>query len=126
MSSSFDLPSVDRITVGTVGEPGNRTFYLQAREDSLVVSLKVEKGQVAALAQRIGELAGFSRSSSPSRCASAATWPFSTLRLTTSESSRACRKNVRLPGSPTVPTVMRSTDGRSKLLTLPREGRRWS
>jgi len=56
MSSSFDLPSVDRITVGTVGEPGSRTFFLQAREDSLVVSLKVEKGQVAALAERLGEL----------------------------------------------------------------------
>jgi len=56
MSSSFDLSSVDRITVGTVGEPGSRTFFLQAREDSLVVSLKVEKGQVAALAERLGEL----------------------------------------------------------------------
>jgi len=56
MSSSFDLPSVDRITVGTVGEPGRRTFFLQAREDSLLVSLKVEKGQVAALAERLGDL----------------------------------------------------------------------
>lgn len=56
MSSSFDLPSVDRITVGTVGMPGNRTFFLQAREDSLLVSLKVEKAQVAALAERLGDL----------------------------------------------------------------------
>ncbi len=56
MSSSFDLPSVDRITVGTVGEPGRRTFFLQAREDALLVSLKVEKGQVAALAERLGDL----------------------------------------------------------------------
>ena len=56
MSSSFDLSSVDRITVGTVGQPGSRTFFLQAREGSLLVSLKVEKGQVAALAERLGEL----------------------------------------------------------------------
>jgi uncharacterized repeat protein (TIGR03847 family) len=56
VSSSFDLSSVDRITVGTVGEPGSRTFFLQAREDSLLVSLKVEKGQVAALAERLGDL----------------------------------------------------------------------
>jgi uncharacterized repeat protein (TIGR03847 family) len=65
MSSSFDLPSVDRITVGTVGEPGNRTFFLQAREDSLVVSLKVEKGQVAALAERLGDLLHENPASSP-------------------------------------------------------------
>ncbi len=65
MSSSFDLPSVDRITVGTVGEPGRRTFFLQAREDSLVVSLKVEKGQVAALAERLGDLLRENPASSP-------------------------------------------------------------
>lgn len=65
MSSSFDLPSVDRITVGTVGEPGNRTFFIQAREDSLVVSLKVEKGQVAALAERLGDLLHENPASSP-------------------------------------------------------------
>jgi len=56
MSSSFELSSVDRITVGTVGVPGSRTFFLQAREDSLLISLKVEKGQVAALAERLGDL----------------------------------------------------------------------
>ena len=65
MSGSFDLSSVDRITVGTVGEPGSRTFYLQAREDSLVVSLKVEKGQVAALAERLGELLRENPANSP-------------------------------------------------------------
>jgi uncharacterized repeat protein (TIGR03847 family) len=65
MSSSFDLPSVDRITVGTIGQPGSRTFFLQAREDSLVVSLKVEKGQVAALAERLGDLLHENPASSP-------------------------------------------------------------
>ncbi len=65
MSSSFDLSSVDRITVGTVGVPGSRTFFLQAREDSLLVSLKVEKGQVAALAQRLGQLLHDNPASSP-------------------------------------------------------------
>ncbi|MEJ7766108.1 MAG: DUF3090 family protein [Acidimicrobiales bacterium] len=65
MSGSFDLPSVDRITVGTVGEPGSRIFFLQAREDSLLISLKVEKGQVAALAQRLGELLHENPASSP-------------------------------------------------------------
>ena len=65
MSSSFDLSSVDKITVGTVGEPGSRTFFLQAREGSLLVSLKVEKAQVAALAERLGDLLHENPASSP-------------------------------------------------------------
>jgi uncharacterized repeat protein (TIGR03847 family) len=39
-----------------VGEPGHRTFYLQAKEGEQVVSLKLEKQQVAALGQLLGEL----------------------------------------------------------------------
>ncbi|HVF13832.1 MAG TPA: DUF3090 family protein [Acidimicrobiales bacterium] len=49
MSSSFDLGDVDRLTVGTVGAPGQRVFYLQARAGTQVVSLRLEKTQVAAL-----------------------------------------------------------------------------
>lgn len=51
---SFDDP--DRFIVGTVGEPGSRTFYLQAREGSSLVSVVLEKVQVAALAERLREL----------------------------------------------------------------------
>jgi len=49
VSSSFDLASVDRLTVGTVGPPGQRVFYLQASAGTQVVSLRLEKTQVAAL-----------------------------------------------------------------------------
>lgn len=49
MSSSFELPALDRLTVGTVGPPGRRVFYLQAASGGQVVSLKLEKAQVAAL-----------------------------------------------------------------------------
>jgi uncharacterized repeat protein (TIGR03847 family) len=56
MSSSFDLQAVERITVGTVGPPGERVFYLQARQGGELVTLKVEKSQVAALATYLGEL----------------------------------------------------------------------
>jgi uncharacterized repeat protein (TIGR03847 family) len=56
MSSSFELPEVDKITVGTVGEPGQRTFYLQARMGTQLVTLKMEKQQVSALAQFLGNL----------------------------------------------------------------------
>lgn len=49
--TSFDLPSPDVFTAGAVGPPGRRTFYLQARDGDLVVTLKCEKQQVAALAE---------------------------------------------------------------------------
>ncbi len=51
---SFEAP--DRFTTGTVGEPGNRTFFLQARSGPRVVSVIVEKEQVAVLAERMGQL----------------------------------------------------------------------
>lgn len=41
---------------GTVGQPGDRTFFLQAREGVRVVSIVMEKVQVAVLAERLGEL----------------------------------------------------------------------
>ena len=46
----------DRFIAGTVGLPGDRTFYLQAVHDSRVVSVLCEKQQVAVLAERIGAL----------------------------------------------------------------------
>lgn len=46
----------DRFVAGTVGEPGNRTFYLQAVHDKRVISVLLEKQQVAVLAERIGAL----------------------------------------------------------------------
>jgi uncharacterized repeat protein (TIGR03847 family) len=49
--SEFDLQNPDRFTAGTVGEPGARVFFLQAVEGDLVVSLRLEKQQVGALAQ---------------------------------------------------------------------------
>jgi uncharacterized repeat protein (TIGR03847 family) len=50
----FDTP--DRFVAGTVGAPGNRTFFLQARDGTRIVSVALEKVQVAALAQRLGDL----------------------------------------------------------------------
>jgi uncharacterized repeat protein (TIGR03847 family) len=50
----FDSP--DRFVAGTVGEPGSRTFFLQAREGGRIASVALEKVQVVALAQRLGEL----------------------------------------------------------------------
>jgi uncharacterized repeat protein (TIGR03847 family) len=50
----FDPP--ERFVAGTVGPPGQRTFFLQARSGVRVVSVSLEKQQVQALAERIDEL----------------------------------------------------------------------
>ncbi|WP_435743851.1 DUF3090 domain-containing protein [Nocardioides sp. SYSU DS0663] len=50
----FDPP--ERFVAGTVGPPGSRTFFLQARSGSRLVSVALEKQQVAALAERVDEL----------------------------------------------------------------------
>lgn len=55
---SYELNDVDRVTVGAVGEPGRRVFLLQARQGGELVTLKLEKGQVRALCEYLGELLG--------------------------------------------------------------------
>jgi uncharacterized repeat protein (TIGR03847 family) len=52
----MDLGTVDRITADAVGEPGMRTFYLQARAGAEVVTVIVEKEQVELLARSVLEL----------------------------------------------------------------------
>ena len=46
----------ERFVAGTVGEPGDRSFYLQAIEDARTVSVLLEKQQVSVLAERITAL----------------------------------------------------------------------
>lgn len=50
----FDPP--ERFVAGTVGPPGQRTFFLQARTGARIVSVALEKQQVQALAERVDEL----------------------------------------------------------------------
>ena len=50
----YDQP--DRFVAGTVGEPGQRTFFLQASAAGRVTSVALEKTQVAVLAERVDEL----------------------------------------------------------------------
>ena len=50
----FDPP--ERFVAGTVGDPGARTFFLQAREGARLVTVALEKQQVIALAERMDEL----------------------------------------------------------------------
>jgi uncharacterized repeat protein (TIGR03847 family) len=52
----MDLGPVDRITADAVGEPGSRTFYLQARNGDDVATITVEKEQVRLLAASVLDL----------------------------------------------------------------------
>ncbi|MDN5860270.1 MAG: DUF3090 domain-containing protein [Pseudonocardia sp.] len=46
----------ERFVAGTVGEPGDRSFFLQAAEQSRTISVLLEKQQVSVLAERISAL----------------------------------------------------------------------
>ena len=52
----MEFPPVDKITAGAVGEPGERTFYLQARTGIELLTLLVEKQQVELLSTSILEI----------------------------------------------------------------------
>jgi uncharacterized repeat protein (TIGR03847 family) len=58
MSESFDLDPVEHITADAVGEPGARTFYVQARGAYERVTLLAEKEQVRLLGQALVQLLG--------------------------------------------------------------------
>lgn len=51
---SFEPP--ERFVAGTVGVPGERTFFLQARGGGRLVSVVLEKVQVTLLAEKLEEL----------------------------------------------------------------------
>lgn len=55
-SEFFALGRVDFITIGAVGEPGERVFYLQAAQGELLLSLIIEKEHAAALSMGIRQL----------------------------------------------------------------------
>jgi uncharacterized repeat protein (TIGR03847 family) len=56
VSESFQFAAPDHFTTGAVGVPGQRVFYLQARERRALVTLKCEKEQVNALGEYLAGL----------------------------------------------------------------------
>lgn len=52
----FNLEKVDRFTLGTVGQPGERQFFIQARKVGQVFSFALEKAQAQALTDRFHEI----------------------------------------------------------------------
>lgn len=55
----------ERFVAGTVGQPGERAFYLQVRSENRVVSVAVEKAQVQAIANRLELMIAEVRKSNP-------------------------------------------------------------
>ncbi len=53
---SFEVDSPDHFTAGAVGPPGQRVFYLQSRDGTRLITLKVEKEHVRALAEYVSGL----------------------------------------------------------------------
>jgi uncharacterized repeat protein (TIGR03847 family) len=51
VSAFYEFEEVDAFTTGAIGEPGDRTFYLQARAGKRRVAVKCEKQQVSAIVQ---------------------------------------------------------------------------
>ena len=56
MTQSFEFAEPEHFTCGTVGAPGERVFYIQARQGRRLVTLKSEKEQVRALGDYLAEL----------------------------------------------------------------------
>jgi uncharacterized repeat protein (TIGR03847 family) len=52
----FEYDPPERFVAGTVGEPGSRTFFLQAKGGGRVTSVSLEKAQVSVLAERVDAL----------------------------------------------------------------------
>jgi uncharacterized repeat protein (TIGR03847 family) len=56
MSEGYDLDRPDRFTVGTEGPVGQRLFLLQCRQGTQLLTLKIEKQQVSALAEYLAQI----------------------------------------------------------------------
>jgi len=63
MRHTFNSP--ERFVAGTVGEPGERAFFIQVREGSRVISVALEKAQVQAIAARLEVMVAEVKKSDP-------------------------------------------------------------
>jgi uncharacterized repeat protein (TIGR03847 family) len=55
----------ERCVAGTIGEPGERAFFIQARNKGRVFSVAIEKAQVLAIANRIDLIVAEVRKNTP-------------------------------------------------------------
>jgi len=61
----YEFTRPERFVAGTVGEPGERAFYLQLRSSSRLFSVAVEKAQVQAMSARLDVMINEIRKSNP-------------------------------------------------------------
>jgi uncharacterized repeat protein (TIGR03847 family) len=61
----FEFTKPDRFVTGTVGQPGERAFYLQVRSSSRLLSVAVEKAQVQAISARMEIMVSEVRKANP-------------------------------------------------------------
>lgn len=82
MAHQIDLNPATHLTIGTVGPPGQRTFYLQGSRGTQTISLVIEKEQAILLADSLetflGELER--QHPQPTRESSETTWTDMRLR----------------------------------------------
>jgi len=62
MTDNYEIRNPTNFVAGTVGGPGERIFYLQAEADDVVLTFKVEKGQVQSLASHLADVIEASQS----------------------------------------------------------------
>ncbi len=55
-ANTWDFAAPDRCVIGTVGMPGERSFYLQVTQGQRLATLGIEKMQAALLADKLEEL----------------------------------------------------------------------
>jgi len=61
----YEFTTPERFVAGTVGEPGERAFYLQIRDSSRLFSVAVEKAQVQGMASRLEVMIAEIRKTNP-------------------------------------------------------------
>ena len=61
----YEFTQPERFVSGTVGEPGERAFYLQVRANARLFSVAVEKAQVQAMSARLEIMIAEIRKSNP-------------------------------------------------------------
>lgn len=61
----YTFTNPQRCVAGTIGEPGERAFFIQARSDNRVISVALEKAQVQAVANRLDLMIAEVRKASP-------------------------------------------------------------
>lgn len=61
----YEFTTPERFVAGTVGEPGERAFYLQIRSNARLFSVAVEKAQVQAISARLEVMVAEIRKSNP-------------------------------------------------------------